>query len=111
VLVAAPPREVGEWVKSAAGEALEYRIELVHRIESETSHSIPPPIRSDSPSAAIEVASGVAPRPESGPLPQFALPHHVADDERETLLRPPNPEAPQSSGLSVVDQAAEEKRS
>jgi eukaryotic-like serine/threonine-protein kinase len=93
VLVPAPPREIGEWVRHAAGEALEYRMELCNRIESETSHSIPPPLRSDSPSAPVEVASGVAARPDL----------HPADDERETLLKaPPGNQARMGADLSVV---------
>src|SRR6185436_16704729 len=44
-----PPREIGGWVKEVAGDALAYRIELVHRIESETSTSIPPPLARESP--------------------------------------------------------------
>jgi eukaryotic-like serine/threonine-protein kinase len=92
VLVAAPPREIGEWVRHAAGEALEYRIELCNRIESETSHSIPPPLRSDSPSAPVEVASGVAARADLAP-----------EDERQTLLRAPGSRhAGMNTDVSVV---------
>lgn len=58
VLQPAPAREIGEWVHSIAGDALDWRQELVHRIESETSSSIPPPMRRDSSNPA-EVSSGV----------------------------------------------------
>jgi hypothetical protein len=59
-LAPAPAREIGEWVHSIAGDALDWRQELVHRIESETSTSIPPPmLRRDSPPPPAEVTSGV----------------------------------------------------
>ncbi len=61
VLAPAPAREIGDWVNIVAGEALEWRQDLVHRIESETSRSMPPPLRLDSPSSPIEIASGVVP--------------------------------------------------
>jgi serine/threonine-protein kinase len=59
VLAPAPAREIGEWVHAIAGDALDWRQELVHRIESETSSSLPPPMRLDSPASPIEVSSGV----------------------------------------------------
>jgi serine/threonine-protein kinase len=43
VVPPAPPREIGEWVRATAGEALAWRLDLVHRIESESSTSLPPP--------------------------------------------------------------------
>jgi eukaryotic-like serine/threonine-protein kinase len=55
-----PPREIVPWVEKIAGEALAWRLDLVHRIESETTPSIPPPLRSESPSAPVEVSSGVS---------------------------------------------------
>ena len=59
VIAPAPQREIGGWVVETAGDALAWRTELVHRIESATSSSIPPPMRLDSPSSPIEVTSGV----------------------------------------------------
>ena len=91
-LAPAPAREIGEWVHSIAGDALDWRQELVHRIESETSSSMPPPLRRDSPSSPIEVTSGVVPTdgPSDGRLGGLAITDEqrgsVADDERETLL-------------------------
>lgn len=61
VLAPAPPREIGEWVTLTAGDALAYRQELVHRMESATSMSMPPPLRIDSPGTPIEIASGIVP--------------------------------------------------
>ena len=91
-LAPAPAREIGEWVHSIAGDALDWRQELVHRIESETSSSIPPPMRRDSPSSPIEVTSGVVPTDgaDEGRGRGLAITNEergsVADDERETLL-------------------------
>ena len=59
VMSPAPPREIGTWVESTAGDALAWRMDLVHQIESETSSSMPPPmVRHDSPARPFE-ASGV----------------------------------------------------
>lgn len=111
----APAREIGEWVHSIGGDALDWRQELVHRIESETSSSIPPPMRRDSPAGPIEVTSGVMPTDgddardqaitisnESQPV---GLAHHdedEAEDERETLLAP----STRTPAPSVVDEGA-----
>jgi serine/threonine-protein kinase len=92
VLAPAPAREIGEWVHSVAGDALDWRQELVHRIESETSSSIPPPMRRDSPSSPIEVTSGVVPTDSPADARERGLAitneehDDVDDDERETLL-------------------------
>jgi serine/threonine-protein kinase len=59
VIAPAPAREIGEWVHSIAGDALDWRQELVHRVESDTSSSLPPPMRLDSPASPTEVSSGV----------------------------------------------------
>ncbi len=93
-LAPAPAREIGEWVHSVAGEALDWRQELVHRIESETSSSMPPPLRLDSPASPIEVSSGVV--PTEGDLARAEAPTVTnelrnpfggpPDDERQTLL-------------------------
>jgi serine/threonine protein kinase len=90
-LAPAPAREIGEWVHSIAGDALDWRQELVHRIESETSSSIPPPFRRDSP-APNEVSSGVVPTDgaDDGRDQAATINNEkngsIADDERETLL-------------------------
>jgi eukaryotic-like serine/threonine-protein kinase len=91
VVRAAPAREIGAWIEETAGEALQYRLDLVHRIESETSQSMPPPMveRRDSP-FPLE-ASGVvdqpkAKRPVTGPPPP---PHSEVDDEASTSVRAP----------------------
>ncbi len=98
VLAPAPPREIGRWVEEIAGEALAYRIDLVHRIESETSSSIPPPLRHHDTPVPME-ASGVVPaeaRPTvplqvqiiTGPPPP-APTSDVTSEDRETLVRDP----------------------
>ena len=104
-LAPAPAREIGEWVHSVAGDALDWRQELVHRIESETSSSIPPPMRRDSPSSPMEITSGVvstdSPLDARGEARERGLPitneEGLDDDERETLLatshRSPSPSA------------------
>ena len=93
-LAPAPAREIGEWVHSIAGDALDWRQELVQRIESETSSSIPPPLRRNSPSSPIEVTSGVVPTDGADNARGLAItsedPGSVADDERETLLAASN---------------------
>jgi serine/threonine protein kinase len=90
VVTPAPPREIGAWVEEIAGEALQWRLDLVHRIESETSQSMPPPLvaRRDSP-VPLE-ASGVvnqpkAKKPVTGPPP----PPSSNADEAVTSVRPP----------------------
>jgi serine/threonine protein kinase len=92
VLQPAPAREIGEWVHSIAGDALDWRQELVHRIESETSSSIPPPMmRRDSP-VPREVTSGVVTTADDDgrdQAPTISNEHRGAD-ERETLLAPSN---------------------
>jgi eukaryotic-like serine/threonine-protein kinase len=76
VLGTAPAREIGEWAEKTGGDALAWRIELVQRIESETSSSIPPGLlrasAKHSPSSPVE-ASGVVHTPaplESDPTTQ-----------------------------------------
>jgi eukaryotic-like serine/threonine-protein kinase len=96
VLAPAPAREIGEWVHSIAGDALDWRQELVHRIESETSSSMPPPLRLDSPVNPIEVSSGVVLtegevlRAEAPTITNEERNPFIsqADDERATLLAP-----------------------
>jgi serine/threonine protein kinase len=90
VLQPAPAREIGEWVHSVAGDALDWRQELVHRIESETSSSIPPPmIRRDSP-VPREVTSGVVATADDDGRDQAPTISNEdrGADERETLLAP-----------------------
>ena len=95
VLQPAPAREIGEWVHSIAGDALDWRQELVHRIESETSSSIPPPLmRRDSP-VPREVTSGVvatdgADDDGRDQAPTISNEDDAPDDERETLLATSN---------------------
>jgi serine/threonine-protein kinase len=110
-LAPAPAREIGEWVHSVAGDALDWRQELVHRIESETSSSIPPPMRRDSPHSPIEATSGVVPTDgddgrDQAPTISNEDGRTVADDERHTLLatsmRTPAP--------SVLDERYEDER-
>ena len=109
-LAPAPAREIGEWVHSVAGDALDWRLELVHRIESETSSSMPPPMRRDSPSSPIEVTSGVVPMEgaEDGRVRGLPITNEergsVADDERETLLATSH----QTAAESVVDDGEHE---
>jgi len=80
VLTPAPARDIGAWVRETAGDLLAWRIELVHRIESETATSIPPPMRLDSPAPMVARDSGVVPSP-SGKHPTA----ETSDDERETI--------------------------
>jgi serine/threonine protein kinase len=92
VLQPAPAREIGEWVHSIAGDALDWRQELVHRIESETSSSIPPPMmRRDSP-VPREVTSGVVATADDDGRDQAPTLSNEdrGADERETLLAPSN---------------------
>ncbi|MDF2694094.1 MAG: serine/threonine protein kinase [Labilithrix sp.] len=87
VLTPAPPREIGEWMRETAGDMLAWRIELVHRIESETSTSIPPPMRDSPPAIQLPARdSGVV----KTPPPRLRADIEVPDpeDERETLYRP-----------------------
>ncbi len=110
-LAPAPAREIGEWVHSIAGDALDWRQELVHRIESETSSSIPPPMRRDSPSSPIEVTSGVVPTdgPDDARVRGLGITHEehgsVDDDERETLLATSN----RTPAPSVLDEQEQER--
>jgi serine/threonine protein kinase len=102
VLQPAPAREIGEWVHSIAGDALDWRQELVHRIESETSSSIPPPMmRRESP-VPREVTSGVVATDGADDDGRDQAPtisnEGVHDDERETLLATSN-RAPTASVL------------
>ncbi len=116
-LAPAPAREIGEWVHAIAGDALDWRQELVHRIESETSSSIPPPMRRDSPVNPIEISSGVvsADNDHRGDAVTISNEDRYAqgtdaDDERETLLatsnRTPAPSVLEQGALDAADQAA-----
>ena len=89
VLAPAPARDIGEWVRETAGDLLAWRIELVHRIESETSTSIAPPVRSDSPQPIPVRDSGVvrSPSGKNDAAAQDAA-DAAPEDERETLYRP-----------------------
>lgn len=76
VMRPAAPREIGAWVEETAGEALAWRLDLVRRIESETSTSIPPPLapRRDSPgpvetSGVVDAPEGVKAKVLTGPPP------------------------------------------
>jgi serine/threonine-protein kinase len=84
-LAPAPAREIGEWVQHIAGEALDWRRVLVHRIECETSSSIPPPMmRRDSPINPIEVTSGIVPTDGRDQAPTISNEHFRRGDEQET---------------------------
>jgi serine/threonine-protein kinase len=88
----APRREIGSWVESTAGDALAWRMELVHQIESETSNSMPPPlVRHDSPGTAFE-ASGVVPAEEAEA--QALAPNEEGLEETETLTAQPKVHVP-----------------
>ena len=106
VLQPAPAREIGEWVHSIAGDALDWRQELVHRIESETSSSIPPPMmRRESP-VPREVTSGVvatdgADDDGRDQAPTISNETGAPEDERETLLASSN----RTPTASVLDDA------
>ena len=88
----APAREIAAWMKEVAGDALAWRVELVHRIEAETSTSLPPPeMLHDSPAQAmkIDISSGVIQNPtgSSPSLPKLSSEDDEADDaERATVL-------------------------
>jgi eukaryotic-like serine/threonine-protein kinase len=82
-LAPTPAREIGEWVRATAGEALASRVELVHRIESETSSSLSPILVK----AAADVKSGVV---QTAAVAEDDL----DEDERETLLRADRASAP-----------------
>jgi serine/threonine-protein kinase len=60
VMTPAPAREIGPWVVATAGDALAWRQELVDRIESETSMSLPPPDGRHSPAGGIETSGVVS---------------------------------------------------
>ena len=116
----APAREISEWVRNIAGEALDWRQELVHRIESETSHSMPPPgLRRDSPANPIEVTSGVVPMADGDPrgeAPTISnesgrspfLHSMTPHDERDTLLGPGAPRSNRTPTGAVMGDAAAE---
>jgi eukaryotic-like serine/threonine-protein kinase len=97
VVRAAPPREIGAWVEETAGDALAYRLDLVHRIESETSQSMPPPMVEPRNSPIPDEASGVVDAADAkserktkklvtGPPPP---PSSNVDDEASTSVRAP----------------------
>ncbi|MBX3216242.1 MAG: serine/threonine protein kinase [Labilithrix sp.] len=111
VLSPAPPREIGEWVRETAGEMLAWRIELVHRIESETSTSIPPPMRTDSQGPIPVRDSGVVKTPQPDALGRAAADDDVAEDERETLYRPASDvDGPADVGAEYTDEGAGKSR-
>jgi serine/threonine-protein kinase len=88
-LAPAAPRDVGEWVEATAGEALAWRTELVRRIESETSISIPPGLlrrRSINSPPAPGEASGIVTSIAPTESDAAAL-EEDDDDKRATLLR------------------------
>jgi serine/threonine-protein kinase len=99
VLPPAPPRDIGDWVERTAGEALAWRMELVQRIESETSTSIPPGVLrarpARPPSMPVEPASGVREYPPAPPPTESdATTHELPDrsaDRSEQSLEPPAP--------------------
>jgi serine/threonine-protein kinase len=93
ILTPAPAREIGEWVRETAGDMLAWRIDLVRRIESETSSSIPPPLGTYSPPPMPVHDSGVVRSPPAGAdltpsgnvATTTASRETTPDDERETL--------------------------
>ncbi len=93
VLAPAPAREIGEWVRETAGDLLAWRIELVHRIESETSTSIPPPMRLESPLPMPARDSGVVRSPGGQQADAIDAADAVPEDERATLYRPATDDA------------------
>ncbi len=84
VLAPTPTRELGEWVRETAGELLAWRMDLVHRIESETSSSIPPPGQDDS---LVTKNSGIVKSPHA----RRRARQLDTEDERATLPRLPPP--------------------
>jgi eukaryotic-like serine/threonine-protein kinase len=112
VLPPAPPREIGAWVQRMAGEALEWRLDLVRQIESETSSSIPPPAPVDSPLGAYEVASAVNNLPAVEPKRRrsegpsaaraAALAERPTVAEFPSLVEDAEPEPPPRSWLGVA---------
>ncbi|HSO35529.1 MAG TPA: serine/threonine-protein kinase [Labilithrix sp.] len=111
VLAPAPAREIGHWMHSVAGEALDWRQDLVDRIESETSHSMPPPMRLDSPSSPIEISSGVVPTDGGDPRGEaptisnedrspFALPDEARDALLASSARLPAPSVLEDEGVA-----------
>lgn len=95
VLPPAAPRDIGDWVERTAGEALAWRMELVQRIESETSTSIPPGVLrarpARSPSMRVEPTSGVRDYPPA-PLPtESDVTTHELPDRIERNPEPPAP--------------------
>ena len=120
ILTPAPAREIGEWVRETAGDMLAWRIELVHRIESETSPSILPPMRIDSEGPMPIRDSGVVrtppevlrPNANAAPAAADAV---VPDDERETLYRPTTdisaqPDPSEDLGAEYTDAGAGRSR-
>lgn len=100
VLPPVPPREVGEWVEKTAGVALAWRQELVHRVESETSTSMPPPMpsRVQSPVASVEVSSGVRASGRARGVGRDVARGVATDDERSALVR-----SQRTTEASIVD--------
>ncbi|MBX3259053.1 MAG: serine/threonine protein kinase [Labilithrix sp.] len=110
VLAPAPPREIGEWVRETAGEMLAWRIELVHRIESETSTSIPPPMRTDSQGPSPVRDSGVVKTPPPEALGDAEGSADLAEDERETLYRPASDAGEGAADAEYADEDAGRSR-
>jgi serine/threonine-protein kinase len=107
VIAPAPAREIGEWVHSIAGDALDWRQELVHRIESDTSSSLPPPMRLDSPASPIEVSSGVVATEDEGrdQAPTISNEDHHDDARPIAQLgaRPPAPSLDEPASAEGFD--------
>lgn len=104
VMSPAPRREIGAWVEATAGEALAWRMELVRRIESETSESMPPPlVRHDSPARAFEASGVVSADPDPrGEAPTLSNEAEPPPEETETLIA--------QSGHHAVAEAVESPR-
>jgi serine/threonine-protein kinase len=111
VLAPPPAREIGEWVHAIGGDALDWRQDLVHRIERETSSSMPPPpMRHDSSASPTEASSGIVPTyadeaPAQAPT-SFEKDRELDPDDESslaTIMRTPAP--------SVLDDGREPARS
>jgi serine/threonine-protein kinase len=104
----APFRDIGPWVEKTAGEALAWRQELVHRIESETAASLLPPTPSESPSSPIETSGVVLTDGEPDERGDAVMGRHgegrisspsLPSDERATI---PQAEG-RESAMSIYD--------
>ncbi len=109
-LAVATPREIGAWVHAVAGDTIDWRQDLVDRVESETSSSIPPPMSwRDLPSGLTDMTSGVVPsdRDEAaGASDEADATSAERDDERETMLA----SDPQTPSATVRPRAAYQAR-